>query len=116
MFLLYHNVTIHTMQSNEVARPIWMLLGGLTLLGGLSWLVNAYPPNSSFLLLLFFVLMASSLSLLFSFVLNNIGRGILLGGGVSIFFLLRLLGLRSPFYAILLFIVLVSLELTLRKR
>lgn len=97
-------------------RPVWTLIAALTVFGVLAYLANSFPPTSSVLIGVFLLLLDISFSLLFTFLLNNTRRGILIGGGVVTFFLLRLLGLRSPLYVILLLVVLASLELTWKKR
>ncbi len=101
---------------NKQPRPVWTLIAAFTVFGILAYLANSFPPTSSGLIGTFFVLLGASCALLFTFLLNNTRRGVLIGGGVVAFFLLRLLGLRSPLYIVLLLVVLTSLELTWKKR
>lgn len=93
-----------------------MLIAALTVFGALAFVTNSFPPASESLIGLVFVLSFVSCALLFTFLLNNMRQGVLLGGGVVVFLLLRLLGLRSPLYGALLVVVLASLELTWKKR
>jgi len=97
-------------------RNVWWLVAGIFGLSGLGWFINTFGPNSFVLILLFFLIVFFTSLCFFLFLLNNVRRAILLSLGVSLFFFLRLLNLREPFYIILLVASIVSLDVYFRKR
>lgn len=78
--------------------------------------MNSFSPKSIGVLGIFFALLFTTSTSLSLYVLNNVRRSLLIGLGVAIFFLLRLLGLRDFIYPILLIASLASLELFFQKR
>lgn len=96
-------------------NPFWLFAGivGLSVLG---WFMHTFAPNSLLLLFFFFTIVGCSAFTLTFFILNNVRRASLITLFVIGIFFLRLLGLRSPIYLLLLLASLVSLELYLRKR
>ncbi|MFZ5845364.1 MAG: hypothetical protein ACOY0S_02740 [Patescibacteria group bacterium] len=97
-------------------RKIGWLVLGLVGLVGLVGLINFYPPSSWLLISIFFLTVLLSSFFLSLYLLHNVRRAILLSCGLTVFFLLRLFGLRQPLYLILLAASLVSLELLFYKR
>ena len=105
-------------------RPLWLLVVGILSLGILTYLILNYSPSDNlslisnhlslipiFLLLLFILTFS-----VFSFIFNNSRRGFLLGLLTISYLLLRLGGLTSPFFAILLLILFGGIELFFIKR
>src|SRR3989338_11670450 len=86
-------------------KPIWLLAGGLLSLAIFIYLIVFFSPNFQFSILnsqlvvlpFFFILAFSSLFFLFSFLLSNFRRGMFVGLFVSIYLLLRFLGLTHIF-------------------
>ena len=97
-------------------RNVWWLVVGISGLSLLGWFINTFGPNSFFVTLMFFLIIFFTNICFSLFILNNVRRAILLSLGVILFFFLRLLNLREPFYIILLLASIVSLELYLRKQ
>jgi hypothetical protein len=58
----------------------------------------------------FFTLVSFSIGTLLAYFLRNRRLAILIAGGVSLYLVLRLLGLRHPLYALLLVASIVALE------
>ena len=65
---------------------------GICGLCGLGWLTNTQDPNYLFSLIIFFLLIFVTVFSITMFVTNIVRRSILIGSGVFVFFLLRLLG------------------------
>lgn len=105
-------------------RRLWLLAIGLVLFAVWIYLVITLPPTfqlslDSFqfpVLPVFFAVLFLFLSSLFSFVLNNKRRGILIGLFAAIYLILRLNGLKNLFFLILLLILMGSTELFFLKR
>jgi|ERR1035437_6049949 hypothetical protein len=105
-------------------RPFWLLIVFVLSLVGLGYLILNFSPSSqlpilnfqlpilSFGLLLLFVLIFSTTT----FLLANSRRGFLLGLLLVSYLVLRLNGLTSPFFAILLLILFAGVELFFIKR
>jgi hypothetical protein len=105
-------------------RPFGFLVIFILSLVGLGYLVFNFSPSSqlsiwnfqlpvlSFGLILLFLLLFS----IVTFILNNSRRGFLLGFIVISYLVLRLNGLTSPFFAILLLILFGGIELFFIKR
>ena len=100
-------------------KPIWLLAGGLLSLAIFIYLIVFFSPNFQFSILnsqlvvlpFFFILAFSSLFFLFSFLLSNFRRGMFVGLFVSIYLLLRFLGLTHIFFLIMLLILFTTLEM-----
>jgi hypothetical protein len=92
-----------------------LLLVGLATVGAVGWLVNSTVPTT-LTIGVFFLLVFISVVVLMSFILNNKRVAALISLGAVMVLLLRLLGLRSPLYLVLLLVVMGSLELTWKKR
>ncbi|HEX7542683.1 MAG TPA: hypothetical protein VF385_01205 [Patescibacteria group bacterium] len=105
-------------------RPFWLLVVFILSLAGLGYLVLTFSPTSQFSIFNFqFSILIPGLTLLFllifsltTFILSNSRRGFLLGLLVISYLLLRLNGLTSPFFAILLVILFGGIELFFIKR
>jgi hypothetical protein len=97
-------------------RNIVWLIAGISGLSALGWLINTRDPNYLVSLMLFFLLLFITFGSFAMFVTNIVRRAVLIGSGVFVFFLLRLIGLREPLYIILLALSLASLELYFQKR
>jgi len=105
-------------------RPFWLLIVFILSLIALGYLVLNYSPVYQFSIYNFrFSILLSGLTLLFllifsffTFILNNSRRGFLLGLLVIAYLSLRLNGLISPFFAILLLILFGGIELFFIKR
>lgn len=94
----------------------WTLLAALVGLGGIAWLVNTFSPDSWFVLVIFLTLVAADVFLFVLFLSKRRRLSVLASLGATAFLLLRLLELHSPLYLALLVIMLISLELTWKKR
>ena len=100
-------------------KPIWLLVGGLLSLAIFIYLIIFFYPNFQFsifnsqlvVLPFFFILIFTSLFFLFSFLLSNFRRGIFIGLFVSVYLLLRFLDLTHIFFAIMLLILFITLEM-----
>lgn len=97
-------------------RDIRWLLVGISGLSALGWLINSQNPENPVALILFFLILFVTFFSLTQILTNIVRRSLLVGGGVVGFMLLRLIGLREPWYALLLVAALVSLELSFQKR
>ncbi|HUD04374.1 MAG TPA: hypothetical protein VMR59_00080 [Patescibacteria group bacterium] len=105
-------------------RPIWLIAISLLLIATLGYLIFNFSPNDQFsishtpfpILPIFLLLSFLLLFSLTTFILNNSRRGFLLGLLVISYLLLRLNGLTSPFFAILLLILFAGIELFFVKR
>jgi hypothetical protein len=105
-------------------RPFWLLIFFVLSLVGLGYLVMNFSPSSQLPILKFELpILPVGLMLLFlvvfsfvTFLLNNSRRGFLLGLLVISYLLLRLNGLTSPFFAILLLLIFGGIELFFVKR
>lgn len=82
----------------------------------LGLLIYLTAPNTILLISLFYILLFLGLFGLCSFIFNNTRHGILIATATTLYFLLRFLHLRSPFYLILILLTFAVLELYLRKR
>lgn len=87
-----------------------LLFAGLTGIIVLSAYINILPPDSPFALVGFFVLVAFSIGTLCAYLLRSTRHALFIAGGVSVYLILRLLGLRHPLYALLLVASIVALE------
>jgi len=104
-------------------KYLWLLVVSLLFLISLSYLILNFSPAFKFSLLNFqFSILIPGLALLFLFVFSlfsfilNARRGILLGLLVVSYLLLRMNGLTSPFFAILLLLLFGGIELFFVKR
>jgi len=105
-------------------RNFWLLLLSILSLGTLAYLVLNYSPSENLLLITYHLsLIPVSLLLLFLFIFSLFGsvlkskrRGFLLGLLVISYLFLRLNGLTSPFFVILLLILFGAVELFFVKR
>ena len=95
---------------------LWWLIAGISGLSGLGWFVNTFAPDQQLHRIAFFsIFLVSSFSLM-QYILANMRQALLLSLGLTIFLLLRYLGLREMLYPLLLVACLISLELGLRRR
>lgn len=101
-----------------VKKPqnVWLLVAGISELSALGWFINTYAPNSWVLISVLFLFLFAISYCFILFFLNNVRRAGLASLGIVLFFLLRFLNLREPFYLILLLASIISLELYLRKQ
>lgn len=76
----------------------------------LSAYVNAFPPDSPIILAGFFLLLATSIGLIGAYIFRRTRHAILLAIGVSLYLFLRYLGLRQPFYLVLLIASIIAIE------
>ena len=90
-------------------NPVLLCLGVSGLIG-LSAYVNAFPPDSPFILAGFFSLLATSIGLMGAYVFRRTRHAVLLAVGLSLYLFLRYLGLRQVFYVILLIASIIALE------
>jgi hypothetical protein len=105
-------------------RPFWLLVISILSLVALWYLILNYSPIFQFsisnfqfsILIPGFALLFLLVFSLFTFLLNNSRRGFLLGLLAISYLLLRLNGLTSPFFAILLLILFGGIELFFIKR
>lgn len=101
---------------HETARnPIWLVIG-ISAMSAIGWFINTFEPNSFFSLTLFFIILAVATYALAYFALNNVRRALLLSLSLFLVLALRLLGLRSVFYVVIIILLVASLELYSQKR
>jgi hypothetical protein len=100
----------------EQPRDIKWLLLGITGICSLGWLTNTQDPNYLFSLITFFLILSITVYSITLFTTNIVRHGLLVGSGVLVLFILRLLGLRDWYYIMLLAVCLISLELYFQKR
>jgi hypothetical protein len=105
-------------------RPLWLLVVFVLSLGASTYLTLSVSPSNDLSLItyhlslipVFLLLLFSLVFSLFTFLLNNSRRGFLLGLLTVSYLILRLNGLTSPFFAILLLILFGGIELFFVKR
>jgi len=105
-------------------KHLWLLILSALSLGALVYLILNVSPTDQFSIFNFqFSILIPALTILFilifsltTFILNNSRRGLLLGLLIISYLLLRLNGLTSPFFAILLLILFGGIELFFVKR
>ena len=105
-------------------RHLWLLPVSFLSLAALVYLILNFSPAFQLSIINFqFSILIPALTLLFififslfAFILNNSRRGFLLGLLIISYLLLRLNGLTSPFFAILLLILFGVIELFFVKR
>ncbi|GEM_PF-3374796 len=119
-FSILNYATLNKMKRRK--KPIWLLVVGLLSLALLMYVLIFFSPNSQFslaprslgevgILPFFFILIFTSLFFLFSFFLSNFRRGLFIGIFVSVYLLLRFLGLTHIFFLIMLLILFITLEM-----
>jgi len=105
-------------------RHLWLLVVSILSLGALGYLILNLSPTDQFSIFNFqFSVLIPALTILFllifslvTFLLSNSRRGFLLGLLVISYLLLRVNGLTSPFFTILLLILFGGIELFFVKR
>ena len=97
-------------------RSVWWLIIGMSGISGLAWFANIYTPDSWQKIEILFTFIATIITSILLYFLNNVRHILLITGGLLILLILRLLGLREIIYPLLLVASLLSLELMLRKR
>lgn len=97
-------------------RNVWWLIVGISGLSLLGWFANTFTPGNFWGVVLFFVIVAATTFFSSLFILKIVRRAILVTIGVTIWLILRLLGLRDWYYPILLIPILISLEILFQKR
>ncbi|OGG29174.1 hypothetical protein A2973_01655 [Candidatus Gottesmanbacteria bacterium RIFCSPLOWO2_01_FULL_49_10] len=97
-------------------RSVWWLIGFVSGISALAWLVNNYSPDSLKIHVLFFSIIFCTSFCLLLYLINNVRRCLLISSGFVVFLVLRSLQLRELLYPLLLVATLLSLELMLRKR
>lgn len=100
----------------ERSRNSWWLFIGLIGIGILSWFISTFPPKELLFRAIFFLIIFFTTTSLSLYVLNNVRRSLWMGLGITGSLLLRYLGLREPFYVVLLLASLISLEVFFQKR
>lgn len=98
------------MERQKKQRNPFMLFTGLTGLIGLSAYVNIVPPDSFMSLTGFFLLFIIAVTALLFYVMQHMRHAMLISAGMTIYLILRLLGLRQPLYAVLLLASIIALE------
>ena len=91
------------------------LLIGATCIALLIGLTLILPPTR-LAVFLFFVLVFGASFYLASYVLNSPRRGLFIGGGFTLYLVLRSLGLREWWYLLLIILLAVSIELYWSKK
>lgn len=82
----------------------------------LAWFFNTLPPKEGSVIVLgIFLLLATLVCFLISFV-NNVRHVVLISGGVGAFLVLRALKLHDPLYILLLLAFLCSLEYAFKRK
>ncbi len=96
-------------------NSFWLIVGiaGLSFLG---WLMTTSEPHGVPSLILFLSVVSGTSFSLSLFVVNNTRRAVLISTGITVYFVLRYIGLRHIIYPILLVASLLSLELVSHKR
>lgn len=97
-------------------RSVWFLIIGISGISGLAWFANTYTPDSWEKIVIVFIFIATIITSILLYFLNNVRHILLITGGLLILLVLRYLGLREIIYPLLLAASLLSLELMLRKR
>ncbi len=97
-------------------RSVWWLIIGISGISGLAWFANTYTPDSWQKIVILFTFIATTITSILLYFLNNVRHILLITGGLLIILFLRLLGLREIIYPLLLIASLLSLELMLKKR
>jgi hypothetical protein len=94
---------------------LWLIVGvcGVSVLG---WFVNTFPPENILFLVLFFVIIATTVFFSSLFIFKIVRRAVLVTLGVVVWLTLRLLGLRELWYPLLLIPCLISLEILFQRR
>ncbi len=91
-------------------RNIWWLILGISGLSTLGWFTNSFEPTGFLSIGLFLLIIWFSMYSLALFLFSIKRRALLLSLGITIWLILRLLGLRELYYGILLLLVILSLE------
>jgi hypothetical protein len=114
MKLMNFRLSRFNRQIFEIRPHFWVLgTSGFCLL---AYIVNSISPKQgTVILLVLFLLVATMGSFLLSCI-KNVRRVLLATSGVGVLLTLRLLGLTSPLYIILLIVLLISLEYALKRR
>lgn len=97
-------------------RNSWWLFIGLISISVLGWFTNTFTPKNLFIQIIFFFIILATTTSLSLYLLNNVRRALWVGLGVIGFLLLRYVGLREPWYVVLLVASFLSLELFFQKR
>ena len=97
-------------------HSVWFLIIGISGISGLAWFVNTYTPDSWQKIVILFTFIATIITSVLLYFLNNVRHIILITGGLLILLVLRFMGLREIIYPLLLAASLLSLELMLKKR
>jgi hypothetical protein len=92
------------------------MLVAITALSTLAWFVNTYAPETPKTLAIFFVLFTTFILSAGRIFIKQARIAWLLALGLTMFLLLRLIGLRDLLYTGLLIASLLSIELYLKKR
>lgn len=91
------------------------LVLNLFLWGGWLYLVIQYPPDNLSLLVLFFLLLFLALSFTISLILGSRIQGFILSAALIIFLIFRFLKMDNILNLIILFSLLLTIELYLRR-
>lgn len=97
-------------------RSVWWFLVGISGISGLAWFANTYTPDSWQKIVILFTFIATIITSILFYFLNNVRHILLITGGLLILLVLRYLGLREIIYPLLLLASLLSLDILLRKR
>lgn len=92
-----------------------LLFFGITGIIVLTAYINIVSPATIIHIAGFFLLLFLSLVLLSKYTFLNMRHAVLLAGGISLYLLLRYLGLRHPLYAVLLLASVIALEYLWRE-
>ena len=95
---------------------MWSLIAGISGLSLLGWFINTVTPDSAWTIVLFFVIIGATTFFCSLFIFKILRRAVLVTLGVTVWLLLRLLGLRDWYYPVLLIPVLISLEVLFQNR
>jgi hypothetical protein len=96
-------------------NPLYLFLSFIFACG-FGWFINAVSPDTFLMQCLFYV-WVGLITLFFSlFVFANNRQALLITFSTMLYFFLRFLNLRHPFYLVLLVICLISIDLLLAKQ
>ncbi len=98
-----------------VRNPYLLVLGasGYVLLAAF---VNMYPPDTIVYIVLFLIAFTVSTGFILQYVFRKIQTSVLWSGGLALLLILRLFGLKSPIYTVLLLASIISFEILWKRK
>ena len=103
------------MQHHSPERNIIHLILFFVFASALGWFINSYPPETIWQFGSFYLLLGFAVFFLFQFILNHLRRAVLVSFSIIILFILRSFNLRHPLYISLLFLLLISIEISITR-